>query len=119
MNDKQFQRIRRCRRIRRKLTGTTLRPRMAVNRTLANIFVQIIDDEKQKTLITVSTLDDKIKGAKVYGGNVKAAILLGELLAHKAKDKGIIKVVFDRRGLPYHGRIKALADAARKAGLEF
>lgn len=119
MKDKQLKRVRRQRRIRVRISGSLQRPRLSVKRSLANISVQLIDDENQKTLFTVSTLDDKIKGAKIYGGNIKAAAILGELVAVKAKDKGISKVVFDRRGLPYHGRIKALADAARKAGLEF
>ncbi len=102
-----------------KVSGSIERPRLSVTRTLANMFVQIIDDDKRQTLISVSTLDDKIKGGKIYGGNTKAAVILGEIVASRAKEKGISKVVFDRRGLPYHGRIKALAESARKAGLEF
>lgn len=119
METKQLKRLRRQRRIRMRIVGTRERPRMSVKRTLANIFVQIVDDEKQNTLLCASTLDEKIKGSKVYGGNIKSAVILGGIIAQKAKEKGISKVVFDRKGLPYHGRIKALADAARKAGLEF
>ena len=101
-----------------KVCGTLQRPRLAVKRTLSNIFVQLIDDEKHETLVSVSTLDKKIKGASLYGGNVKAATILGEILAEKAKGKGISSVVFDRRGWPFHGRIKALAQSLRKAGLK-
>lgn len=119
MNTKQIKRLKRQKRVRRKVFGTSERPRLAVTKTLANIFIQLVDDEKQKTLFSTSTLDEKIKGSKIYGGNAKAAAILGEILARIAKEKGITKVVFDRRGRPYHGRIKALAEAARKAGLEF
>lgn len=83
------------------------------------MFVQLIDDESKNTLVSVSTFDKKFKGSKIYGGNIKAANKLGEVVAQKAKEKGISKIVFDRRGLPFHGRIKALAEGARKAGLEF
>ncbi|MEW6008915.1 MAG: 50S ribosomal protein L18 [Candidatus Omnitrophota bacterium] len=119
MNTKQIKRLKRQIRVRRKVFGTGERPRLAVTKTLANIFVQLIDDEKQKTLLSASTLDDRIKGSKIYGGNIKAAGMLGEILTKTAKEKGITKIVFDRRGRPYHGRLKALAEAARKAGLEF
>jgi large subunit ribosomal protein L18 len=119
MNTKQIARIKRQRRVRTKVVGSSQRPRLAVNKTLANIFVQLIDDQARKTLLSASTLDEKIKGAHIYGGNVKAAAMLGELIARLAKEKGISKIVFDRRGRPYHGRIKVLAESARKAGLEF
>jgi len=103
-------------RIRRKLAGSAERPRLAVFRSVAHIYAQVIDDGEGKTLVSASSVD---KGAKTNGGNVAAAKTIGKLVAQRAKDKGITKVVFDRGGYPYHGRIKALADAAREAGLEF
>jgi large subunit ribosomal protein L18 len=103
-------------RIRRKLSGTAERPRLAVFRSVAHIYVQVIDDAEGKTLVSASTVD---KTAKSKGGNVAAAKSIGKLVADRAKEKGIKKVVFDRGGYQYHGRIKALADAAREAGLEF
>lgn len=109
----------RQRRIRTRVIGTPERPRLNVFRSLKNISVQIIDDMEGKVLLGVSTLDKDLKDKIKYGGNVKAASILGEALASKAKSKGISKVSFDRGGYLYHGRIKALAEAARKAGLEF
>ena len=103
-------------RIRRKLSGTGERPRLAVFRSVAHIYAQVIDDVKGQTLVSASTVD---KSAKTNGGNVAAAKTIGKLVAERAKDKGIKSVVFDRGGYPYHGRVKALADAAREAGLEF
>jgi large subunit ribosomal protein L18 len=103
-------------RIRRKLRGTAERPRLAVFRSVAHIYVQVIDDAEGKTLVSASSVD---KGAKTNGGNLAAAKTIGKTVAERAKAKGITKVVFDRGGYLYHGRIKALADAARAAGLEF
>jgi large subunit ribosomal protein L18 len=103
-------------RIRRKLRGTAERPRLAVFRSVAHIYAQVIDDNAGATLASASTVD---KGGKANGGNVAAATAIGKLVAERAKDKGIKRVVFDRGGYQYHGRIKALADAARTAGLEF
>jgi large subunit ribosomal protein L18 len=104
------------RRIRRKLCGTAQRPRLAVYRSVAHIYAQVIDDGEGKTLVSASSVD---KAAKTNGGNVAAAKAIGKLVAERAKEKGINTVVFDRGGYQYHGRIKALADAARAAGLEF
>jgi len=103
-------------RIRRKLSGTTERPRLAVFRSVAHIYAQVIDDTKGATLVSASSVD---KGGKTNGGNVAAAKTIGKLVAQRAKEKGIKHVVFDRGGYQYHGRVKALADAAREAGLEF
>jgi large subunit ribosomal protein L18 len=103
-------------RIRRKLRGTAERPRLAVFRSVAHIYAQVIDDAAGATLASASTVD---KGGKTKGGNLAAATAIGKLVAERAKEKGIQKVVFDRGGYQYHGRIKALADAARTAGLEF
>ncbi len=103
-------------RIRRKVSGTTERPRLAVFRSLKSMYAQIIDDSTGNTLVSASSLE-KDAGAK--GSNAAAAKAVGALIAKKAKDKGITRVVFDRGGYLYHGNIKALADAARENGLEF
>jgi len=103
-------------RIRRKLRGTAERPRLAVFRSVAHIYAQVIDDAEGKTLVSASSVD---KGAKTNGGNVAAAKAIGKTVAERAKEKGIKRVVFDRGGYQYHGRVKALAEAARAAGLEF
>ena len=102
-------------RIRRKLAGTGERPRLNVYRSLNHIYAQVIDDQKGETLASASTLALKVK----TGGNVTAAKEIGKAVAEQAVKQGIKKVVFDRGGYLYHGRIKALADAAREAGLEF
>ena len=104
------------RRIRRKLSGTPQRPRLAVFRSVAHIYAQVIDDTEGKTIVSASSVD---KGGKTNGGNVAAAKSIGKLVAERAREKGIKSVVFDRGGYQYHGRIKALADAAREGGLEF
>ncbi len=103
-------------RIRRKLAGTAERPRLAVFRSVAHIYAQVIDDAAATTLASASSVD---KGGRTNGGNVMAAKAIGKLVAQRAQEKGIKQVVFDRGGYQYHGRIKALADAAREAGLEF
>ena len=102
-------------RIRQKLSGTGVRPRLNVYRSLNHIYAQVIDDQKGETLVAASTLALKLK----TGGNVAAAKEIGKAIAELAVEKGIKKVVFDRGGFLYHGRIKALAEAAREAGLEF
>jgi large subunit ribosomal protein L18 len=105
-------------RIRAKMTGTAERPRLNVYRSLNHIYTQVIDDTNGVTIASASTVAKKGTEAKV-GGNVEAAKAVGKLIAERAKEKGVTKVVFDRGGYLYHGRIKALADAAREAGLEF
>ena len=102
-------------RIRAKIQGTQERPRLNVYRSLNHIYAQVIDDVQGATLVSASTVASKAK----TGGNVAAAKEVGKLVAERAQEKGIKKVVFDRGGYLYHGRIKALADAAREAGLEF
>ena len=102
-------------RIREKLSGTTERPRLNVYRSLNHIYAQVIDDQKRETLASASTLALKLK----TGGNVSAAKEIGKAIAERAREKGIKQVVFDRGGFLYHGRIRALAEAAREAGLEF
>jgi large subunit ribosomal protein L18 len=104
------------RRIRRKLSGTAERPRLAIFRSVAHIYAQVIDDAAGRTLVSASSVD---KGGKTDGGNVATAKAIGKLVAERAKEKGVKSVVFDRGGYQYHGRVKALADAAREAGLEF
>lgn len=108
-------------RIRTRMLGTKERPRLNVYRSLNHIYVQVIDDMDGKTLVSASTNEKKEdkKTRKVTGGNVASAKAIGKLIAERAKAKGIDKVVFDRGGYLYHGRIKALADAAREAGLQF
>lgn len=112
-------RIRKHARVRKKLAGTTVRPRLNVFRSLTNIYAQIIDDSTGTTLVAASSIDSTLKGKLKFGGNKEAAKEVGKLVAEKAIDKGIKLVVFDRGGYIYHGRIKELADAAREAGLEF
>jgi len=112
-------RIRRHQRVRKNISGTALRPRLSVFRSLAEIYVQVIDDEQGVTLAAASSIDkdlrEKAKGLK----KVEQARLVGELVAKRAQDKGIKQVVFDRGGFRFSGRVKALADAARGAGLDF
>jgi len=103
-------------RIRNKMKGTAERPRLAVFRSVAHIYAQVIDDTKGSSLVSAGSTD---KAQKITGGNVAGAKAVGKLIAQRAKEKGVSKVVFDRGGYLYHGRIKALADAAREAGLEF
>ena len=109
-------------RIRKRMAGTADKPRLTVFRSVSHIYVQVIDDMSGQTLASASTVDAKVKGSMskgVAGGNIKGAELIGATIAERLKDKGITKVVFDRNGYLYHGRIQAVADAARKAGLEF
>jgi large subunit ribosomal protein L18 len=105
-------------RIRKKLQGTPERPRLNVYRSLNHIYVQVIDDMTGKTLVSASSAEGK-KEDRRTGGNVAAAKAVGKTIAERAKAKGVTKVVFDRGGYIYHGRVKALADAAREAGLQF
>src|SRR5207302_4814411 len=109
-------RLRIHKRIRRKVQGTPERPRLAVFRSVAHIYAQVIDDSKGHTLVAASSVE---KAAKTNGGNLAAAKSIGKSIAERAKEKGIKQVVFDRGGYQYHGRVKALSDAAREAGQEF
>ena len=107
---------------RKRITGTAERPRLAIFRSLSHIYAQVIDDAGGKTIASASSTESSIKSAfsgKTRGGNVAGAEALGKLIADRLKEKGINRVVFDRGGNLYHGRIRAVADAARKAGLEF
>lgn len=112
-------RLRIHKRIRRRLSGTAERPRLAVFRSAKHIYAQVIDDGKGHTVTAASSAEKAAGMAPSAGGNVAGAKAIGKLVAERAKEKGIKAVVFDRGGYHYHGRIKALADAAREAGLEF
>lgn len=112
-------RLRKHARVRKKIAGTAERPRLNVYRSLKHMYAQVIDDSTGKTLVSASTLDNEIKGKFSFCGNKEAAKEVGKLIATKAINSGIKKVVFDRSGYIYHGRVKELAEAAREAGLEF
>ncbi len=116
---KNASRLKRHGRARKNLEGTSQRPRLNVFRSLQNMYAQVIDDTTGHTLVSASTLDKEIKAKNIAGGNIEAAKAVGELVAQKALEKGIKAVVFDRGGYIYHGRVKALAESAREAGLEF
>ena len=117
--DKNAKRLQRHKRVRRKVFGTPQRPRLCVFRSSNNIYAQIIDDTNRVTLVAASSLEEAVKSAVNHTGNKDAAKKVGELVAKKAVEKGITEVVFDRGGYIYHGKVKALAEAAREAGLEF
>ena len=117
--DKNKIRKRKHVRVRKNISGTAECPRLCVYRSNAHIYAQIIDDESQTTLASASTLDKEIKGSVSVGSNIEAAKAVGKLIAERAQAKDIKVVVFDRGGYLYHGRVQALAEAAREAGLEF
>ena len=119
---KDDRRVRIQLRQRKRIAGSSARPRLSVFRSVAHIYAQVIDDMSGQTLVSASTLDPALKGTfakDVRGGNVKGAEAIGKAIAERSIEKGITRVVFDRSGFLYHGRIRAVADAARKAGLEF
>ena len=117
--DKNISRKKRHSSVRKHLSGTQQRPRLNVFRSLKHIYAQIINDETGTTLVSASTMDKEISATLDFGGNINAASVVGKLVAERALAKGINKVVFDRGGYLYHGRVAALAAAAREAGLEF
>ncbi len=113
-------REKRKRRVRRKVVGTSERPRLSVFRSAKNIYAQIIDDTSFNTLVQVSTISKDVREQlKGKSGNKEGASMIGKLIAERAQEKGIKKVIFDRNGFLYHGRVKSLAEAAREGGLEF
>lgn len=116
-NRKELARKARQKRVRKKVRGSPERPRLCVFKSAKHIYAQIIDDISARTLVAANSLSPELKGIK--GGNKTGAKAVGELIAKKAKEAGIEKVVFDRNGFKYHGRIKELADAAREGGLKF
>lgn len=119
LQKKQAALARRHRRVRGKISGTAARPRLCVTRSNSNVYVQFVDDVAGKTLLGVSTLGPDFKATGKSGANVEGAAALGDIAGKKAVEAGITEIVFDRGGNLYHGRIKALADAAREAGLKF
>ena len=116
---KSAQRKRRIKRVRKKVYGDQSRPRLAVSRSLRQIYGQIVDDAQGITLVAAGSLDEELRGELPNGGNVAAAQKVGEVIARKALAVGIRQVRFDRKGYKYHGRVRALAEAARKGGLVF
>ena len=109
-------------RLRKRIRGTEARPRLTVYRSVAHIYVQVVDDMSGRTLASASSLEPAVKGAldkQAKGGNVAGAQVIGKTIAARLLEKGVTRVVFDRNGFLYHGRVKAVADAAREAGLEF
>ena len=119
LQKKQAALARRHRRVRGKISGTAARPRLCVTRSNSNVYVQFVDDVAGKTLLGVSTLGPDFKATGKSGANVEGAAALGEIAGKKAVEAGITEIVFDRGGNLYHGRVKALADAAREADLKF
>ena len=119
IKDKEYKRIARHKRIRKKVVGTSARPRVCVHRSINNFYAQAIDDSIGKVLFGVSTLTKDLQDKIKSGGNVEAATQLGEVFAREAQKKGIKAICFDRGGYLYHGRVKAFAEAVRTAGLEF
>jgi large subunit ribosomal protein L18 len=117
--EKVASRLKRKKRIRKKLAGSPDRPRLCVYKSLKNVYAQIIDDSTGRVLTGISTLNSEVKGEIKYGGNAASAKKAGEAIGRKALNLGIKQVLFDRNGFKYHGRIKALADGAREAGLIF
>lgn len=115
----QKRRFRRRRRVRRRVYGTSDRPRLTVTRSLQHVYAQIIDDDAGVTLCQASSRGKELRESIEYGGNAAAAKTVGQVLAERAKEKGIQKICFDRNGYKFHGRVKELADAAREGGLEF
>ncbi len=118
-DEKRLARSKRKTRVRSRVKGSSERPRLNVFRSLKHIYAQAIEDTTGKTLVSVSTTSPELKGSFRSGGNIEAAKKVGELIAKKCLEKGIQKVVFDRNGYLYHGRVKALAEAARASGLIF
>jgi len=118
-SSKEVQRKRRHKRIRKKMKGTSARPRLVIRRSLRNIFVQVVDDEARKTILSFSTLSKEAKDEIKMKEKTEQSRIIGLLLANKCKDAGIETVVFDRSGYKYHGRVKALAEGAREGGLKF
>jgi large subunit ribosomal protein L18 len=119
VNKKETLRAKRHQRIKMKIHGTGERPRLVVHRSLKNLSAFFVDDQKNKILFSLSTLNKEIKQKFASAGNIKAAEFFGQVLAEKAKEKGITKIIFDRAGYLYHGRVRAFAESLRKGGMEF
>jgi large subunit ribosomal protein L18 len=119
VNIRRQARIKRKKRIRKKMVGTQQRPRMSVFRSAKHVYAQIVDDSCGKTIVAASSVEKAVKGHEPFKNKVALANHIGKLIAERASEKGIKKVVFDRNGFLYHGRVKAISDGARKAGLDF
>ncbi len=119
MNPRQQARLKRKKRIRKKISGSPERPRLSVFRSTKHIYAQLIDDDNGVTLVAISTLRPDVRQQEKVKGKIEEAKRVGKMIAGEAKAKGITEVVFDRNGFLYHGRVRALATAAREAGLEF
>ncbi|MDD5561344.1 MAG: 50S ribosomal protein L18 [Candidatus Omnitrophica bacterium] len=119
MRKKEELRLKRHKRIKMKMSGTPEKPRLVMHRSLKHISAQVLDDTTGKVLFSLSTKDKSLKQKFASAGNIKSSVLFGEIFAKSAKEKGISKVIFDRAGYLYHGRIKSLAEALRKGGMEF
>ncbi len=119
MNIRQQARLKRKKRIRKKIYGTTERPRLSVFRSSRHIYAQIIDDTAGRTIVAASTVDQETKDAPKFKNKVAAANFVGKIVGERALNQGIKKVVFDRNGFLYHGRVKSLSEGARKTGLVF
>lgn len=119
LEHQNIKRLRRHTRIRKKVQGTTDRPRLVVHRGAKNISAQLIDDTKGITLVSAASFDQNLRSKVKYGGNMEAAKAVGAQIAKLAKEKSVTQVVFDRGGFPFHGRVKALAEAARQNGLQY
>ncbi len=119
VNIRQQARIKRKKRIRKKMAGTPQRPRLSVFRSARHVYAQIVDDSRGETIVAASSIEKAVKGHDPFENKVALASHIGKLIAERAAEKGIKKVVFDRNGFLYHGRVKAISDGARKAGLDF
>lgn len=119
MNKKEISRLKRHRRIKLKMHGTEEKPRLVVKRSLNNLSAMIIDDSSSKVIFSLSTANKDFKKELKNAGNIKAAEVFGKFFSGKAKEKGLSKIIFDRAGYLYHGRIKTFADSLRKGGMEF
>ena len=119
LDQRRLSRLKRKKRIRKSIFGTQQRPRLSIFRSAKHIYAQIIDDTTGHTLVSVSTVEQLVKEFPEYKNKISVAILVGKLVAERATERGIKKVVFDRNGFLYHGRVKAVSDGAREAGLDF
>ncbi len=119
MDTRRAMRLKRKKRIRKHLSGTTERPRLSVFRSSKHIYAQVIDDTKGQTIISASTVEKQVRQGENPENKIAAAAEIGKQVAKRAMDKGIVSVVFDRNGYKYHGRVKALSDSARETGLDF
>lgn len=119
LDQKKRARLRRKKSIRKRLSGSEQRPRLCVFRSARHIYAQLVDDISGRTLVSASTVEKEIQEKSSFSNKIEAAVFIGERIARKAMEKGIQRVVFDRSGFLYHGRIKAVSDGARKAGLIF